>query len=94
MGNVRIHISDYNYLYTLLLSLSGGTKTFHCVLIVVEAQSILTHIPSSFLHGGAWRDPAKLENIFDKSTQLILESSIKDSVAAVASIGYRLSVGI
>ena len=48
----------------------------------------------SFIHGGAWRDPTKLADIFDKSTQFILDnpsSAAASHIAAVASLDYRLS---
>ncbi|KAL1306929.1 hypothetical protein AAFC00_005571 [Neodothiora populina] len=44
-----------------------------------------------FIHGGAWRDPTKLEDIFDKSINLLLASPVASHIAAFASIGYRLS---
>lgn len=44
-----------------------------------------------FLHGGAWRDPTKLADIFDKSERLVLESPAGKNIAAFASINYRLS---
>lgn len=45
----------------------------------------------SFIHGGAWRDPTKLADIFDKSEKYILEHPAADHIAAFASINYRLS---
>ena len=46
---------------------------------------------SSYIHGGAWRDPSISSESFDQALHLLLDHPIVDSIAGFASINYRLS---
>lgn len=46
---------------------------------------------SSYIHGGAWRDPTISAKSFDQALYLLLDHPITDCIAGFASINYRLS---
>ncbi|KAF2746578.1 alpha/beta-hydrolase [Sporormia fimetaria CBS 119925] len=50
----------------------------------------MVHTPHSYIHGGAWRDPLQTSDDIHSTLSHLSPSSIP-SIAAVASLNYRLS---
>ena len=46
---------------------------------------------ASYIHGGAWRDPAVDSSSFVPAVQALWKSSMRSSIAGFAAINYRLS---
>ncbi|KAI9877330.1 MAG: hypothetical protein M1830_004233 [Pleopsidium flavum] len=45
----------------------------------------------TYIHGGAWRDPAISSDSFNPALSFLLDHPIVDNIAGLASINYRLS---
>jgi kynurenine formamidase len=59
-------------------------ESISCVWQVVKKGS-------SYIHGGAWRDPTVDSQSFKPAVTHLWNSSLKDQIAGFASINYRLS---
>lgn len=54
-------------------------------------QPVMINFESSYIHGGAWRDPTISSESFDQALYLLLDHPIIDNIGGFASINYRLS---
>tara|TARA_R110002003_G_scaffold30_3_gene1813 strand:+ start:10796 stop:11650 length:855 start_codon:yes stop_codon:yes gene_type:complete len=59
--------------------------------VILHAISLNHANETSFIHGGAWRDPTQTSNNYASPTLSHLSSTSRPSIAGFASLNYRLS---
>ncbi|KAF1356931.1 Alpha/Beta hydrolase protein [Delphinella strobiligena] len=79
------------YIRGVQYSSLSSLNTLELCIPSKESLSDKSKIWVIFIHGGAWRDPTKLESIFDTSITHLLSSPRNSKIACFASLGYRLS---